>query len=960
MKRFFLSSLFVLGLTGRMISAETEGAGWIPAQTFTMGDTDGTGWPDQRPAHTVTLSRFYIAPELVTVQEYCDFLNTSDWIAEDGTFIVRKGSGDVLVNFPFSPITKSGSRFAPKPGTARQPMYYVTWEGSALYCNYLSLKEGRKPAYQPDNLWACDFASGGYHLPTEAQWECAARGGKGNYYPCGKSISPSMANYNNSLGGITNVGSYPANAYGLRDMAGNVMQWCNDFYKFDYYSDCGSGSVNPTGPAIDELTGHGVRLLRGGAFYQPATFQTCSYRYGTADTKGCFSYNGFRVARSGPSQVALTHLNQRTGGSETEMAATTNWLETNFLKPARHYGGGQTFPFSFKLGGKPSGEFMKSWRMSVTEQPLEGGKMQRVIHAQDPKTGLQISCVAITYAGLPVIDWTLQITNSGNSDSPIIEDLQGMDHSFVRPAGEKREFVLRHSKGSRAAAVDFWPTDDVLGPGATFTMGGHGGRPSDYSFPFMNLSWGSGGAIMAIGWSGQWMSRFERDDKDSLRVRTGLEYFHAKLHPGEGIRSPRILLTFWDGEDPLRGHNLFRQFMLSYGIPKIDGEHLIPPIAASFAGLNDYTESNQLAVAPKYGERGIEAQWIDAGWFVGGWPNGAGTWEPKPESFPRGLGPVGDAIHAAGMKFVLWFEIERVSHGSQIEREHPEWVIGPITEYGGVFNWGIPAARQWMTEKVSEQIRLGHVDIFREDFNMEPLMYWQRDDAPDRLGMTEMRFVEGMYQIWDDLRARHPGLWIDNCASGGRMFDLETATRSISLTQSDGPYEGDRTVSTAVINQLQNDGLNLYLPMHAGANFGIEPSYDFRSGMTSGNVLAWPVDKEPVEKMRPTINIYKKVRPYFEGDYYPLFDHRLEETVWFGYQLDRPDLQRGMVVLLRRSAALTSKMPVSLHGIDYDAQYKVRDEDTGETKVMSGNLLRTMVVDIAKSSGSKILFYEKQ
>jgi alpha-galactosidase len=120
------------------------------------------------------------------------------------------------------------------------------------------------------------------------------------------------------------------------------------------------------------------------------------------------------------------------------------------------------------------------------------------------------------------------------------------------------------------------------------------------------------------------------------------------------------------------------------------------------------------------------------------------------------------------------------------------------------------------------------------------------------------------------------------------------------------------------------------------------------------------VDKEPVDKIRPTIDIYKKVRPYFEGDYYPLFDHRVDETVWFGYQLHRPDQQRGMVVIFRRSAALTPKRPVALHAIDYDAQYKVTDQDTGETKVMSGSALRTMAVEIPQTSGSKIFFYEKQ
>jgi alpha-galactosidase len=957
----WILTLVLLLVAFRWVSAvEPNAAGWVPAQTFKMGDASGTGWPDESPAHSVTLSAYYIAPYMVTVQGYCDFLNTSNWNIESGTFIVRKEGGEVLVNFPFSPITKSGNQYLPKPGTAHQPMYYVTWEGAALYCNYLSDIEGLKPAYQPDNRWACDFGSGGYHLPTEAQWECAARGGRnGNVYPCGNTISPAQANYCNILGGITNVGSYKPSAYGLYDMAGNVMQWCNDWYKYDYYADCDSGILNPAGPTQDRLAGHAVRVLRGGAFYQPATFQTCAYRYATADTKGCFSYNGFRVAKSARSQITLGDSNHRTEGSDHEMAEVANWLHNSFLKPARHYSAKTSLPFSFKLGGQSSEQLLKSWTLTVSEQPVEDGKVRKIIRAADPKTGIEISCDITTYPDFPVLEWVLQITNHGSSDTPIIEDLRALDYVFVRPPGERREFILRHSRGSRAAAVDFWPTDELLGPNAKLTLGGHGGRPSDYSLPFMNLSWGSGGALMAIGWSGQWMSQFERDQGSSLRVRTGLEYFRAKLHPGEGIRTPRILLTFWDGEDSLRGHNLFRQFMLAHGIPKIDGKHLVPPIAASFSGLNDYTEQNQLDVAPKYCQRGIEAQWIDAGWFVGGWPNGAGTWEPKPENFLHGLGPVGDAIHAADMKFVLWFEIERVSRGSQIAREHPEWVIGPITEYGGLFNWGIPAARKWMTDKVSQQLSLAKADIFREDFNMEPLMYWQRNDPPDRQGMTEMSFVEGMYQIWDDLRARHPGLWIDNCASGGRMLDLETATRSISLTQSDGPYEGDRTVSTAVINQLQNDGLNLYLPMHAGANFGLEPSYEFRSGMTSGNVLAVGVDVEPVENVRRTVETYQKVRPYFEGDYYPLFDHRADETVWFGYQLHRPDQQRGMVVVFRRSQSLTPKMPLALHAIDFDANYKLTDQATRETKTISGRSLRTMVVEISEAPGSKIFFYEK-
>src|SRR6266404_3274669 len=196
MKRFPSTRVLVLvAFTYAMASAAIgaapeQRAGWIPAQTFIMGDQTGAGWPDQKPAHPVTLSSYYIASHLVTVQEYCDFLNSSSWDIEDGTFIVRKEGGEVLVNYPYSPVTKDGGKYIPKAHADRQPMYYVTWEGAALYCNYLSEKEGLKPTYEPANRWACDFLAGGYHLPTEAQWECAARGGhSNNVYPWGNTIS---------------------------------------------------------------------------------------------------------------------------------------------------------------------------------------------------------------------------------------------------------------------------------------------------------------------------------------------------------------------------------------------------------------------------------------------------------------------------------------------------------------------------------------------------------------------------------------------------------------------------------------------------------------------------------------------------------------------------------------------------------------------------------------------------
>ncbi len=916
----------------------------VPAQTFIMGDTTGQGRPDQLPTHPVTLTAYSIAPRETTVEDYCAFLNSAkDEITEAETFIVRKGvkvipeywTSGVLVNLPYSPVEKVNGSYQPKPGTAKHPMYYVTWEGAALYCNWLSKRDGLTPCYRPDDWWACDFQADGYHLPTEAQWECAARGGKQYIYPNGNALSAKDGNFDGKLGKIVDTGSFAPNPYGLYDMVGNVDEWCNDWYNFDYYSDCESGVVNPSGP----LQG-GFRVIRGGTYYQPGAFQTCAYRYGTFDVKGCFAFNGFRIAKETPKPAS----------SSGESKASVNLVNALMGQSGR-------LPFSFRLGGKHSSELVRNWKASVEDSTSVGGSKSTTLVLTDPKTGLEVTCQATTFDGFPAVDWVLRITNKGKTDSPIIEDVRVLDQDITMDAKEKREFILRHSHGSRATMMDFAPTDELLPPGVTRTFTGHGGRPSDQTFPFMNLSYGGSGAVIAIGWTGQWQAQFDRDKGRNLGIKIGMQHMRLKLHPGESIRTPRVCVLFWNGDDMIRGHNQFRRLILAHYNPRIDGKLVHSPISAATAGLNVYTEQNQIATLPALKERGVEVLWMDAGWFVGGFPNGAGNWVPRPECFPNGLGPVGDAVHANGMKFLVWFEPERVSRGSRIEREFPQWTIGPITEYGGLFNWGIPEARKWMTDLLSDQFTKGHIDIYRQDINMEPLGYWQRNDTPDRQGMTEIRFVEGMYQMWDDLRARHPGLWIDNCASGGRLIDLETSTRSIPLWQSDAQCENCPDVT----NQLQNAGLNLYLPMHSAGNWGFEPSYSFRSGMMSGNALVGGVLGVSPETMLKTVEMYKMARPFFEGDYYPLSEHKADETMWYGYQLDRPDLGKGMIMVFRRSQAAADGTTLALRGMDPNAQYKLWNKDTNESKTISGVEMRTLAVRLPSDEmpGSRVIFYEK-
>ena len=225
------------------------------------------------------------------------------------------------------------------------------------------------------------------------------------------------------------------------------------------------------------------------------------------------------------------------------------------------------------------------------------------------------------------------------------------------------------------------------------------------------------------------------------------------------------------------------------------------------------TEAGQFSAIQSAQALGINAHWLDAAWFPGGFPNGVGNWFAETNAFPNGLGPLGEQCHRLGMKFVVWFEPERVAPGTALAREHPEFVLGG--EKGGLFKLNDPGARRYLTDLLSQRITQYGIDIYRNDFNIDPLGFWRQNDAPDRQGLTEIRYVEGHYAMWDELRARHPGLIIDNCASGGRRIDLETCMRSVSLWRSDtgcSPGHPDwNQVQTAGLSQVHSLSYRLCL-----------------------------------------------------------------------------------------------------------------------------------------------------
>ncbi len=578
-------------------------------------------------------------------------------------------------------------------------------------------------------------------------------------------------------------------------------------------------------------------------------------------------------------------------------------------------------PFSFIYGGKPSRDFIHDWKRSALAGDSEVGSTW-----EDPLTGLAVTARAVTFPSYGAVEWVVEIENRGNQDTPILEQILAADVEFDT-GNSKRAVTIRRLQGDSCSQSSFTPMEENLACEQSRTISPQRGRPSqETAFPFWNMTYRDHGVITAIGWSGQWSATHQRRASGVTHFRAGMEKTHLVLHPGEKLRTPRVLIMPWQGE--LRAaHNRFRRLMLFEQVPKQNGRPLRLPIALQtfdrYISRPDWaTEAGQLRAVEAAHRAGFDTYWFDAGWFVGGFPKGVGNWFCKPAEFPNGLKPIGDLCHRYGMQFIVWFEPCRVAPGTQVAREHPQFVLGGTN--GGLFNLGDPAARRWMTDLISTRIEEFGVDVYREDFNIDPLEFWRKNDTTNRQGITEIRFVEGHYAFWDELRARHPGLWIDNCASGGRRIDLETCKRSVPLWRSDTSCSPGHPEW----NQQQTMALSEYLPLHTASAWELD-RYTYRSSATGGILCEMDYLNPDFSfpKANGLLDEVRSLRKYWYGDFYPATPAGSAADQFAAFQLHRPDLQAGCVVAFRRPGCNLKGIVLELHGLAPKRVYTFESTD---------------------------------
>lgn len=614
--------------------------------------------------------------------------------------------------------------------------------------------------------------------------------------------------------------------------------------------------------------------------------------------------------------------------SATKIPADTDrfrrWADSLFVDA-------KTLPFSFTYDGQPSSEIMSRSKYERRVSKPDKRRLQ-TDHVYRWPSGVEICCRQVDYfSRFPVTEWTLYIRNNGKRRSGIFENIQALDLRYE--VAEKEPVFLNFCGGGISAQWDFQAQRQSLGNKQVREFGSSSsGFPTADYLPFFNLERADSGIITAVGWPAQWKTTFDRSRPGEIAIRTGQKKTRLYLEPSDEIRTPLVVVMGWKG-DRQQAQNQWRQWMLACNLPRPGGKLPSPMLEAAsspfFAEMFHATDRDQMTFIDRYLEEDVRLDywWMDAGWYPnkgGTWQDLLGTWYPDPKRYPNGLRAISDHAHAKGVKTLLWFEPERVTAGSWIYENHPEWTLGE--GHTRFFNYGNPEALNWMIGRIDSLLNSEAIDLYRQDFAIQSVLYWGEEDRkhPDRQGWTEIRHVMGYLTLLDELRERHPQMLIDICAAGGKRLELENLRRAVPLWRSDHAFE-------PIGVQGQTYGLSMWIPF-SGAGVNRITTYDFRSNMAPSMVLNLDarVREADYPLLRVLLSQWRELADDFSGDYYPLTSYSLQPDVWIGWEFFRPATGTGFIQMFRRPGALYDSGVCYPKGLEPQAKYRITDVDTGE------------------------------
>lgn len=641
------------------------------------------------------------------------------------------------------------------------------------------------------------------------------------------------------------------------------------------------------------------------------------------------------------------------------------------------------FP-AFLYDGKPADAAAFEAKTLATESNDRFESEKIAYTAPDGK--LRVTVDARRYKNFPVAEYSVLLENASASESTgIVENFKSLDRAFPLPEAEK-PVTLNVVRGSTCAPEDFTPLVFPLEKGATKEFRTPSGRSSNDCLPFIELNFNEKqGEIVAVGWTGAWAADFSNDG-EKVRVVAGMDATRFKLLPGEAVRQPSITIFRRDGRTRREFKTLVHRFMIDEKSPRTPDGKIVEPIFAVTAGGGNKTPQMMLDVLDYVIKNKLDfnTYWVDAGWYGAPhedehfsncgphWGGYVGDWRVNTTTHPTGdLLPIADAVHKNGLRFLLWFEPERITDSAPILAEHPEYRHGQLLDYGN------PETLAWIQETIYAIIDKHKIDIYRQDFNIEPGPIWREMDKADadRVGIAEARHITGMYQFLDEMKVRFPNIGQENCASGGRRLDIEMTSRAYPYCRSDFPI-GQKPGDTAFVFS-QNASLNTipFVPFQ-GSETNCAPLLDdyailscFSTGTVytptdmDGGIVRRPFTDEETAWFQKWFGVGRRMFDLSFGDFYQLTDETpVTNDVWCAWQLNDPRTNAGYAVAFRRADAPQESQTFALSGIDPNADYDVEIFTSGqdvEKKTVKGAKLADWRVALDKRA-AQVIFYSKK
>ena len=622
-------------------------------------------------------------------------------------------------------------------------------------------------------------------------------------------------------------------------------------------------------------------------------------------------------------------------------------------------------PFSFRYNGKDYEGFGDTdFVIKSSTRDFKDGK-DIAVTVFVLNYVMEFTVTAIHYPSHGATEWKLEAKNITMTKSGVIENIR-VNFDFEGDTPILSGCLGDHENYYKPYSYDLAKTN--------INFNSDSGRATHINFPYFNLEYGKGGALLAIGWAGTWNADFVFDGKKVTYTANSVNGLKTYLKPYEKIRTATFAVIEYTDRRDGYATNVWRDWFIKFNLPKADAEgNDLKPFSTCCLASDTGLVNSDGSISERYftwrpslekmisEDAKVDFRWFDAGWYItpdkkscepnvsgrDWWPT-VGTWELDPNKWP------GDSFLEStefarqnGMKTLVWFEPERVTYVDDLAKNfgyNPKWAISMEGTKVISNNIGNPECFEWITERICNMLRHNKVEMYREDNNGDPARLWNyldgREDG-ERCGITECKFIDAHYRMWDkfiECTLGHGGCgFVDSCASGGGRNDLESMKRGIPLLRSDH----DRK-STA-IRLSMTSSFNKWIPF-CGANTKEKVFELDATGNTdiyiwrASYLAALNVDSQFVQDpdqdfdiLRTGLREWKEVNPYLLKEFYTFTPwHHEDDTEGFtAYSYFDSETEKGVLFVFRQENCNESEITINFNYTD-GRELELCDKDTKE------------------------------